>query len=133
MAKTVVKGSSYNNASQPTIYTAPSDKYAKVTVVYFGCRYHNYGDGDSYVPHMWINGTSTNSAGDNTQVIKGNMPYTGAMYSGTSWRHASNGAIGLEGAFLVPPSALIRIQSMSYEHCSYYLLIEEIAKTTVEA
>jgi hypothetical protein len=128
MAKTLTQGSF--NADYSTIYTAPSTSYARITALYID-GYYSPSSSASF-PHQSqrIAKLSVNEA----TLIAGKYPYSGYVSLSTSYSYTNAGL--QDNSFLVPPSGVVKIYTGYYNgplYARYSILIEEIAKTTVEA
>jgi len=124
MAKTLLRGT-WASSSFTTLYTCPSDKYAKVTVLSYlnqslqtGKNYYGY---ECY---LWVNGRPMISSGYPRQG-------TGMHYSSETFMN------NFEGFVILAPSDTFGIYqnatNQSWLNSDYSILIETVAKTTVEA
>jgi hypothetical protein len=135
MAKTTLTGT-HTATQKGDIYTAPSDKYAKVTVMYFGLQYSTANNRADYFVDIGYDSSVTCQMGvDDVLMVEGLFPYSGkqnSQYSTASGNHVSTGFP--DNSFIVPPSKKIAVRKYyaGYQIC-YNFIIEEIASTTVLA
>jgi len=132
MAKTLTSGV-FSSNQKTTIYTAPSDKYAYVTVIYFHTGYQNTGNESQYY-QTWSSSMSCYLGIDHNAIVSYPCPYFGTLAtSNSSYSHHSKG----NTSFIVPPSSTVKayLNGGTYNNSilKYMILIEEVAKTTVEA
>jgi len=128
MAKTIIKGSYYTTTTN-TLYTAPSTKYAKVTIVYYGVENTSWNSSSNMVG-LWINASPASGYGK-CAILQGNFPHVG-VYANTMFA-TDRGRLPIDGTFLMPPSTYLQADSAANNWSNFYFIIEEIAKTTVEA
>jgi hypothetical protein len=130
MAKTIIKGAWYNT-STVTLYTVPSNKYAKVTVLYYGMESPGW-NSTSQRSNLYINAVNVSASSQGKfAIISGNLPYMG-VYNNTAVS-ISRGLVQNDGTFLMPPSSYLQSDSGQYAWTQVYFLIEEIDATTIEA
>jgi hypothetical protein len=128
MAKTIIKGT-YHTTTTNTIYTAPSDKYAKVTIVYYGVENVSWTTPSNMVG-LWINAIGASGFGK-CGILQGNFPHVGVEVN--TMFATDRGRLPIDGTFLMPPSTYLQADSAANTWSNFYFIIEEIASTTIEA
>jgi len=134
MAKTVLSGD-WSSGSKGIIYTAPSDKYVKVTVLHFGLVYSNNNRSSYFVGIGYDSSVTCQMGVNDVLMVEGNMPYSGKQTHQTSNSAGSHAVTGFpDGSFLIPPSKGLAVRKYSSGYnIAYYLILEEIDSTTVLA
>jgi hypothetical protein len=125
MAKTLVSGTyTATNGYKSTIYSCPSTKFAKVTIIGVSkIRPDNYGVGEI--------ATGVQLGVSGRGIITGMYPYSGMATS--TYEYFTTGLN--DGSFMVAPSEYVHISGFYPTNWSlgYKLIIEEIDSTTVLA
>jgi hypothetical protein len=135
MAKSALVG--IHSATQKgSIYQAPSTKYAKITVMYFGLHYVNASNRNDYFVGIGYDSSVTCQMGvDDVLMVDGNMPYSGKQTQQSTGTSGNTQETGFpDNTFIVPPSKYITVRKYHANYqISYSFIIEEIASSTVLA